>query len=106
MQRAVLDSIREGHSTVRQIREACAARGLNLSGNSVSNCLSRLQEKGDVRGVPHTDRWEIASTADLKQALEDSIKAEGSKVVALKPSETNGTAGVYPIAAVTHTAGA
>jgi hypothetical protein len=107
--RAVLDSLRDGHQTVRDIKEACAQLGLELSGNSISNAISRLQEKGFVRGIPHTDRWEVgrrAAGSELEQALRDSVKAEGSKAVTLKPSESNGTAGVYPVAAVTHTAGA
>ena len=106
VQRAILECLREGHATPRQIRAACAERGLQLTGNSVSNCLARLAEKGFVRGIPQSDGWEVTNSDNLKQALEASIKEEGSKVIALKPSDKNGTAGMYPVAAVPHTAGA
>jgi hypothetical protein len=99
VQRAILECLREGHATPRQIRAVCAARGLSVPGNSVSNCLNRLLQKGLVRGIPHTDRWELKEASDLKKALEDSIKAEGSRVVALKPSQVNGAVNQYTPAA-------
>lgn len=99
--KAVLDAIREGSGNVQEIRQACAARGLDVSSNSVSNTISRLQKKRSVLWSKDLDRWvAIAANRDeLMRDLRDSLNAEGSKADASEPSALNGATSSYTRAA-------
>ncbi len=92
--KAVSDAVREGHGTVQKIREACAAKGLDLSPNSISNTLNRLRTKNKVWYDSRLDRWVTFSSdrEKLTRDLQDSLNAEGSKAEASEPSQWNGAA--------------
>jgi hypothetical protein len=99
--KAVSDAVREGHGTVQEIRQACNAKGLELSPNSISNTLNRLRTKNEVWHDRQLDRW-ITFSSDrekLFRDLHESLKLEGSKAGALEPSELNGTTSPYSLAA-------
>lgn len=103
--RVALDCVRQGKGKPVYIRQACIAQGIALTENTVSNVIQRLQAKRLIRFVSSKIGYvlrdseattEDGSTETLKANLVESLKAEGSKVVTLKPSSSNGAADLHP----------
>lgn len=110
--RVALDCVRQGKGWSSSIRQACATQGIAMTENTVSNVIQRLQAKRLITYRPSEKRYVLRdseglepSNADrLKSDLAESIKAEGSKVVSLKPSSSNGAADLHPPTTALHTA--
>ena len=86
--RAVLDCLRDGIGQVRLIKKTLDERGHDLSANSISNAISRLQEKKIVRHDLIANRWVIIE-------LSGSSKAEGPEDYSLGPLHLNGATDSY-----------
>jgi len=97
--RFVLDCIREGKGTVQKIVAEAAERCVSdLSANSVSNAIYRLQQKKQISWDVDAKCYVLwrSERVVLLEALTESIKAEGSKDRSLEPSLKNGAVGHYP----------
>lgn len=107
LKKAVLNAVREGKGTRKQIAQAVADAGIEVSSNSVSMAINRLQKLIILN--PEGNRYMIRDQEGCREALMGQLRAsaqiaEGSKVVALKPSGRNGAAGVHPPTTALHTA--
>jgi hypothetical protein len=108
LRRVALDCIRGGRGTPKQIKQACLDQGVPITKNSISNVIQRLQAKEWIVYDAHQNRYVICDEKfreQLVRDLEESKKLleEGSRVVALKPSDQNGAAGMHPLATALHT---
>jgi len=102
LMRVALDCIRGGNGTPQDIKRAYLEQGIAISPNSVSNVLRRLQSSNAIRYVAHEKRYVLLDADEarnrdrlLRELDESAQKLEGSKVIALKPSERNGAASLH-----------
>jgi hypothetical protein len=104
--RVILKAVRNGKGETWQIDQACSDAGLELSPNSIANALGRLRRQivWDHHRKCYLIRTEENNRAALIGALRASAEAEGSKAVALEPSDRDGAAGMQPLATALHTA--
>lgn len=91
--RVALDCVRQGRGRSSCIRHACEAQGIAMTKNTVSNVIQRLQAKRLITYRLSEKRYVLMDSDATMADLAESIKAEGSKVVTLKPSSSsNGAA--------------
>jgi hypothetical protein len=104
--RVILKAVRNGKGERWLIDQACSDAGLELSPNSIANALARLHRQivWDHHRKCYLIRNEENNRAALIGALRASAEAEGSKAVALEPSDRDGAASMQPLATALHTA--
>ena len=81
--RVVLDCIRDGVGQVRLIKQTLDDRGHKLTSGSISNAISRLQERELICHDHSINKWVIRD-------LSGSPKAEGPEDFSQGPLQLNG----------------
>lgn len=89
--RGVIDAVRDGAGTVAAIRIYLSNKGIQTTGNSISNALSRLHAKGAISLDTAQSRWLIRAGQETGSEYEEG-PTEGTE----GPLQTNGTAGSHP----------
>lgn len=92
-----LEAIRAGKGRPHEIRDALAEAGYEITPNTVSNVIQRLHRKAAIRADVATGGYVPIPKGESPYQTMDALRAsvemlEGSKVVALKPSQNGGPA--------------